>query len=318
MSIAAYLKEIGRGKEGARSLNTDQAYDLFDQVLNQSVTDLEIGAFCLAMRIKGESTEELIGFLQSAHDHCAKLKTDRPVVVLPSYNGARKLPNLTPLLAQALAQQGFAVLVHGVSKDPARITTHEIFQALGWATVGPHDTVASQIDKAWRNNQPVFCPIERLSPRIATLLAVRQVVGLRNPGHTVVKLLQPVDSPCALQVVNYTHPEYLDAHQLLLERIQANAILMRGTEGEPVADPRRLPSMRIFLQGKMHADLSRAPQSGSLQEVPTLPPGADISQTVAYVESILIRQTQALPEPIQLQVQSLISMRLHLQQQQDA
>ena len=45
MSIAPYIKEIGRGKEGARSLDQAQAYDLMSQVLDGRVTDLEIGAF---------------------------------------------------------------------------------------------------------------------------------------------------------------------------------------------------------------------------------------------------------------------------------
>ena len=51
MAIASYIKEIGRGKEGARSLSEEQAHDLMSQVLDRSVTDLEIGAFALAMRI---------------------------------------------------------------------------------------------------------------------------------------------------------------------------------------------------------------------------------------------------------------------------
>ena len=55
MGISQYIKEIGRGKQGARSLGREQAADLFGQVLDGAVTDLEIGAFCLAMRIKGET-----------------------------------------------------------------------------------------------------------------------------------------------------------------------------------------------------------------------------------------------------------------------
>ena len=65
MSIASYIRVIGRGKEGARSLTQAQAHDLMCQVLDGRVTDLEIGAFALAMRIKGESVEELAGFLQA-------------------------------------------------------------------------------------------------------------------------------------------------------------------------------------------------------------------------------------------------------------
>ena len=53
MGIGKYIKEIGRGKDGARALTREQAADLLGQVLDGTVTDLEIGAFCLAMRIKG-------------------------------------------------------------------------------------------------------------------------------------------------------------------------------------------------------------------------------------------------------------------------
>ena len=99
MSIAPYIKEIGRGKEGARSLTQAQAYDLMSQVLDGRVTDLEVGAFCIAMRIKGESTDELAGFLEATQERCVPIPAaahrHNAVVLLPSYNGARKLPNLT-------------------------------------------------------------------------------------------------------------------------------------------------------------------------------------------------------------------------------
>ena len=51
MSISHYIKDIGRGKDGARALGRAQAADLMGQVLDQQVSDLELGAFCLAMRI---------------------------------------------------------------------------------------------------------------------------------------------------------------------------------------------------------------------------------------------------------------------------
>jgi anthranilate phosphoribosyltransferase len=71
MGISQYIKEIGRGKEGARSLTRAHAADLLGQVLDGQVTDLEVGAFCLAMRIKGETPEEMAGFLDAtAHASC--------------------------------------------------------------------------------------------------------------------------------------------------------------------------------------------------------------------------------------------------------
>jgi anthranilate phosphoribosyltransferase len=97
MGIAKYIKEIGRGKEGARALNREQAADLMGQVLDGAVTDLEVGAFCLAMRIKGETAQEMAGFLDATRQRMQLVpNADQPTVVLPSYNGARKLPVLTP------------------------------------------------------------------------------------------------------------------------------------------------------------------------------------------------------------------------------
>src|SRR5437763_16200095 len=123
MSIAGYIKVIGRGRDGARALDREQARDLMSQVLDGAVTDLEIGALALAMRIKGETVAELAGFLDAVHARCTPLHATRPTVLLPSYNGSRKLPNLTALLALLLAQDGIQVLVHGPMHDTGRVTT---------------------------------------------------------------------------------------------------------------------------------------------------------------------------------------------------
>jgi anthranilate phosphoribosyltransferase len=45
MGISIYIKEIGRGKDGARSLSRLQAADLLGQVLDGTVSDLEVGGF---------------------------------------------------------------------------------------------------------------------------------------------------------------------------------------------------------------------------------------------------------------------------------
>ena len=132
MAIGKYIKEIGRGKDGARALNREQATDLFGQVLDGTVTDLEIGAFCLAMRIKGETAEEMAGFLDATAARLQHLPaSDRPTVVIPSYNGARKLPLLTPLLALLLAREGLPVLIHGTATESTRVFTSEVLAALG-------------------------------------------------------------------------------------------------------------------------------------------------------------------------------------------
>lgn len=317
MSIAPYIKEIGRGKEGARSLTAEQSQDLFTQVLQGRVSDLETGAFCLAMRIKGEEVPELDGFVRATLacslplDEALRV-APQGVVVLPSYNGARKLPNLTPLLALALARKGVRVLVHGPLRDRTRVTTAQIFEAGEWPVV----TTAAALRDRWQAGLPAFMPIEALCPPLARLLEVRWVIGLRNPGHTVAKLLDPFDRdgapvgdggarPPSLRVVNHTHPEYAKSLSGYLQHVKANALLMRGTEGEPVADARRQPRFDLYLDGRLDTEGSRAPVEGVLTQLPTLPTAIDPTTTVTYIQEVLA-ETQDMPESIEEQVECLV------------
>ncbi len=301
MSIARYIREIGRGREGARSLNREDAQDLMTQVLDQSVTDLEIGAFALAMRIKGESVAELIGFLAAANKRCIAIRTDRPTVILPSYNGSRRIPNLTALLAMLLARQGVQVLVHGPAQEAARVTTAEIFHDLGLTCAGN----AREIEDAWSRREPAFICVATLCPPLARLLEVRKVVGLRNSGHTIAKLLAGCSAERSLRVVNYTHPEYGTRLAEFIAETNADALLMRGTEGEPVADARRLQKMDVYLAGQLRADLSLAGHAGVVTGLPVLPPSSDAPTTASYIQAIVSGAAPA-PGAVMAQVDCLV------------
>lgn len=291
MSIGHYIKEIGRGKDGARALSRDQAADLFGQVLDGTVTDLEIGAFCLAMRIKGETPAEMAGFLDATHQRLQLIPaSDRPTVVIPSYNGARKLPVLTPLLALLLAREGLPVLIHGTATESSRIFTSKVLLAL--------DLPAQTSIKTIANGEVAFVPTDLLCPGLQRLLDVRRVVNLRNPAHSLVKLM----NPCAgksLLVSSYTHPEYALSMAATLELMGTHALLLRGTEGEAVADPRRVPRMQGFIAGRP-VELQEA-QTGSLTALPELPKEIDEHSTARYIRRVLAGDSPV-PAPIAQQV----------------
>ena len=297
MPIAKYIKEIGRGKDGARALTRDQAADLFGQVLDGTVGDLEIGAFCLAMRIKGETPEEMAGFLDAASLRLHKLPaSSRPLLVIPSYNGARKLPVLTPLLALLLAREGLPVLIHGTATESTRVFTSSVLAALG---IAPMEVLLSPEAGA-----VAFAPTALLCPGLQRLLDVRRVVGLRNPAHSLVKLM----NPCAgqsLVVSSYTHPEYALSMAATFELMGSNALLLRGTEGEPVADPRRTPRMQGFIGGRS-VFLEEA-QAGSLASLPDLPCGTDPAPTAHYIRQVL---AGTLPTPVPISRQVALVLQL--------
>jgi anthranilate phosphoribosyltransferase len=133
------------------------------------------------------------------------------------------------------------------------------------------------------------------------LLAVRRVVGLRNPGHSLVKLINPCDGP-ALVVSSYTHPEYLLSMSATFALTGQHALLLRGTEGESVADARRTPAMDVFKDGQTRR--VQAPHEGSLAQVPDLP-SPDAAATAAYIQQVL-RDKLPVPQALVLQVQHIL------------
>jgi anthranilate phosphoribosyltransferase len=300
MGIGHYIKEIGRGRDGARALKREQAADLMGQVLDGQVSDLEVGAFCLAMRIKGETAEEMAGFLDATHSrlHTLPVNPQANAVVLPCYNGARKLPVLTPLLAHLLAREGVAVIMHGTATEASRISSQEVLAAFG--------VTALSTTRELRAGEVVFAPTELLCPSLKRLLDVRRVVGLRNPAHSLVKLMNPVQNNATqkvLRISSYTHPEYLHSMAATFALTQARALLLRGTEGEVVADARRQPQMDIFVDGQRKLTLEA--QSGSLKQLPELPTQIDAHTTASYTQAVL-NGTLPVPVPIAQQVQAAL------------
>jgi anthranilate phosphoribosyltransferase len=298
VGISHYLKEIGRGKRGARPLAREQASDLFGQILDGDISDLEIGAFCIAMRVKGETPEEMCGFLDAidARVHKVASASGKPVVVLPSYNGARRLPVLTPLLAGLVARRGLPVLIHGTATESSRVFVHEVLHAL--------DVQPSEASPVLQDGQVAFVRTEVLSPGLKRLLDARKLIGLRNSAHSLVKLMNPCSGPAVI-VSSYTHPEYAVSMGAVFERMRTTALLLRGTEGEVVADARRLPQMEGFVRGERV--LLQEGRKGTLTELPDLPKDVDPATTAAYIRDVLAG-VKPLPESLSLQVEHILHL----------
>jgi anthranilate phosphoribosyltransferase len=291
MSVKAYLKQIGRGSKGASDLSRSDAAELFTQILSRGTSALELGAFCMAMRLKGETAQELIGFYEALKPFLPSLRLSKPVWLVPSYNGARKTPLLTPLLAKMLTDKGYFVLVHGAHEEPQRTSSEQVFTELHW----PVTKTLSELPALLEHQGFAYCPLSVLCPSLSQLLTVRQVLGLRNTGHVLAKLLNPFQSE-AFQLSNYTHPAYPMLLDEFYKHVGANVVTMRGHEGEPVASPRRLPELHLRFNHSESAEViapqyfDAAPETRGAVEAAGAPEDISSAATAAHYQKMFSQQ----------------------------
>ncbi len=301
MSYGQYIREIGRGAEGARDLRRDDAQQIYAAMLDGGVPDLEMGAIILGLRVKGESLDEMLGFMAATEERTHRLDMPhgrvRPVA-LPTYNGARKEANLTPLLALLLQRFGVPVVVHGLLEGFGRVTTAHIFRELGVMPVA--STTQAQI--ALEEKGLAFLPLHALCPGIHNLLGLRSRLGVRNSAHSLVKLINPFAGDAVL-VAPATHPEFIDLMRDILLARGDRALLLRGTEGEPFANPKRRPRLEFIHDGGVDA-LFEA-EHESLRALPNLPEANDAPSTAKWIRRILDKQSP-LPKPLANQLACLL------------
>lgn len=300
---AAYIREVGRGARGRRGLSRDDANAVYGAVLANRVSDLELGALLIAYRVKGETAEELAGMLDAIHDTIAGLHCPIATpVIIPSYNGARRRPNLVPLLALLLAKRGIPVFIHGVLSDAGRVTTAEILNELG---IQPEPDAAG-IEASLVRSRLAFASIETLAPALARQLSLRTVLGVRNSAHTLAKMLQPFSQP-ALRLVNYTHTAYRDTLAEYFSRPgaagPAGVLLSRGTEGEAAADT-TLAREALWLHEQGSETLIPATEKDD-RDTPALPETHDAAMTARWIAEV-IEGNIPVPRAIADQVNAIV------------
>ena len=74
MNYAHFIRELGRGREGASDLSMEDAKQLYGAMLDVGVPDLELGAIAIAWRMKSESVDEMIGFLAASNERLYGLR----------------------------------------------------------------------------------------------------------------------------------------------------------------------------------------------------------------------------------------------------
>ena len=299
MEYTKIIKEVGRGKNHARDIDRETARELYRSMLAGEVPELELGGLLIALRIKGEGEEEMLGFYEALQERVVRLTppAGKPQpIVIPSYNGARKQANLTPLLALLLSALGLPVVVHGVSNDATRVTSEAVFAALGIAPVTDAQTAQQQLD----TGELVFMTVDTLCAPLAAQLDLRWRMGVRNSAHTLAKLATPFAADEALRLSSVSHPEYIPRVAKFFRAVGGTALLLNGTEGEVYANPQRCPAINLITPQQPEPLLLQPREDHPAAEGEVLPSAKDADVTAGWIQRVLNKD---LPVPHALRLQ---------------
>lgn len=222
----------GKRQKWCTFLTYEEAYQAFSMILKQEVLDVQLGAFLMLLRVKEESVDELAGFVQATRDQL-QFKALDVDLDWSSYAGKRKHYPWFLLAALTLAKQGFNIVMHGAAGHTInRVYTEQVLEYLGYP-ICQSDT---EVEQQLQQRHFAYLPLDVISPVLADLIALRNVMGLRSPIHTLARLINPFNAKATVQAI--FHPAYRSSHQQSAFKLgYLNSAVIKGEGGEFERNP---------------------------------------------------------------------------------
>ncbi len=222
--IAECLEQLGQGQ----GLTQDQAYQLMDAIMRGEATPSQIGGVLMALRVRGETVDELTGFALAMREHAAPVPVrTRPLIDTCGTGGDRSFTfNVSTVSAFVVAGSGLHVAKHGNRSATSKSGSADLLEALG---------VAIQADEAWA---------ARLIDEIGFgfLFAQQVHTSMRHAGptrrelgvRTVFNVLGPLTNPCApdYQLMGVFAADWVERIAAVLARLGVQrAMVVHGHGG---------------------------------------------------------------------------------------
>ncbi|MCY9663828.1 anthranilate phosphoribosyltransferase [Paenibacillus alginolyticus] len=227
--MISLLKEVGRGKRGARDLTYEEASQAAELILTGAATQAQMGAFLVAERIKMESPEELKAFIDALRQRVNTYPIPGSMDCAGPYDGRSRTFIATLPTAFVLAACGLPTTLHGSPSMPPKwgITLSDVLAALD---VPALDASREALISAAARTGFLFAPTESWCAPLGELRELRKELGLRTVFNTAEKLLRFTEAPfMAVGVFHGTVFEKIT--NLLIELGVSRGIVLQGMEG---------------------------------------------------------------------------------------
>lgn len=179
---------------GGESLSFEEAGAAMDQIMSGQATSAQIGALLTALRVRGETVDEIAGFASAMRAHARHVELSPDIVAIDTcgtggdHSGTF---NISTTAAFVIAGSGIKVAKHGNRSITSACGSADLLEALGVAIELEPDHVASVIDEAGIGF--MFAPAYHPGFRHAG--PVRREIGIR----TVFNILGPMVNPAKVK-----------------------------------------------------------------------------------------------------------------------
>lgn len=226
--FAPYVRVLGRGRHGSRSLSRIEARHAMGMILREEVDPVQLGAFLMLMRVKEESPDELTGFIEAVRDQAGPPPGLSVDIDWSSYAGKRRHAPWFFFSVLLLADAGFRIFIHGAEgHTPSRTYLTGVMADFGFETANDWSSVSRQLDQRGFSYLPLSC----FASRLADLIELRPILGLRSPVHSLSRLINPLAAPLVMQGI--FHRSYSSLHQAAGENLRYPRVtVIRGEGGE--------------------------------------------------------------------------------------
>lgn len=198
-----------------------------DAIMDGDATPAQIGALLSALRMKGETVDELVGIARAMRARMGRVEYAGPVVDTCGTGGdGAELFNVSTAAALVVAGAGVAVAKHGNRAQSGRVGGADVLEALGVRIDLPPAGVARCLERAGVG----FCFAPRFHGAMRFAAAPRKEIGIR----TIFNLVGPLANPAGAttQLVGVSEAKWTEPMAEALRRLGATrALVVHGGEG---------------------------------------------------------------------------------------
>jgi anthranilate phosphoribosyltransferase len=187
-----------------RDLSSEQASAVLEQIMAGDVSEVQIAAFLIALRVKGETVDELAGLARTMRALAAPVRAARDDLVdTAGTGGGRPSFNVSTTAALIAAGAGCAVAKHGNRSATSLSGSADLLEALGARIDLTPEAVGRCIDEAGFGF--MFAPAHHQATRY--VVPVRKELGVR----TIFNFLGPLTNPAGArrQLIGVSDPAYV-------------------------------------------------------------------------------------------------------------